>query len=319
VTASKLPPGESFRRVVVPVEGPLDLVSTLGFLHGPLDPFVRREGEAFTGVFRAGKGAALARLTTSKDALLVELTLGKGADEEIALRNARQLAGLPADAAAPDPHRAFVRLAKKDPLLADALRSCRGLRMPQRPDDVASVSGAVLAQQITVSFAAQLARELYSRYGERVTLGGQEWLLPPRAERLAEVTPEELRPLKISGRKAEYIRDLSREIAEGRLDLAALASRPAEEASASLVALRGIGPTTASWLLMFGAGHPDAWPTADVGLWRALETKLGSKDGRKVDRWVAQYAGYRSWLAVLLWQAQREERRGRAPAMPERR
>jgi DNA-3-methyladenine glycosylase II len=185
------------------------------------------------------------------------------------------------------------------------LAACRGLRLPQRPDATGTVVGAILAQQVTGSFAAELARRVGELWGERVRLGGEDWELPPRADVLAEVEPAQMRPLQISQRKAEYIRDLCREIATDRLDLHALAALPAEEATAALVARRGIGPTTAAWLLQFGSGHPDAWPPADVGLWRALEMLHGRREGRAVARWLASYEGARSFLAVHLWEALR--------------
>jgi 3-methyladenine DNA glycosylase/8-oxoguanine DNA glycosylase len=294
---------ERRERVTFALTPPYDLASTIAWLHGrgSADDRVRRDGRAFVSAFRAGRGAASARLEASARALTVDLVLSPGADLDVAVRRARKLAGLPADAATRDPHGAFVRLARRDAPLAGALRACRGLRMPQHPDPVAAITGAILAQQVTTSFAAQLLREVFAKWGERVRIGGEEWLLPPRPEALAELGPADLRPLKVSGRKAEYIRDLNRELADGTLDLDALASLSADDATAALVARRGIGPTTASWLLMFGAGHPDAWPVADVGLWRALERTLGAKAGRDIDRFIARYAGYRSWLAVLLW------------------
>jgi 3-methyladenine DNA glycosylase/8-oxoguanine DNA glycosylase len=297
------------RRVVrerIAVRGPHDLHRTAGFLFRR-GPDLRFTDRGLRGVVRAGAGFALIEIEPSPErgAIDVTMSLERGADTALALAAARMIAGLPRDAAQPDPHPGFARAARAHEALAPILKACRGLRLPQRPDPAGCVIGAILAQQVTGAFAAELAGRVRARWGERVSLGGEEWELPPRAEVMAGVQPSELRPLQISQRKAEYIRDLCREIAEGTLDLHALAALPADDAVSALLSRRGIGPTTAAWLLMFGAGHPDAWPPADVGLMRVLERVAGARDGRKVERFARAFAGARSLLAVHLWEADR--------------
>ena len=288
----------------IAVRGPVDLHRTAGFLfrRGPDLRFTRR---GLRGAVRAGAGVALVEIEPARAALDVTLRLAPGADGALALAAARQLAGLPREAGSDDEHPAFLVAARTDDAMLPILAACRGLRLPQRPDVAGTVVGAILAQQVTGAFAAELNRRVGEQWGERVRIGGEEWELPPRAEVLAEVEPPGMRPLQISQRKAEYIRDLCREIAAGTLDLHALARLPPDAATAALVARRGIGPTTAAWLLMFGAGHPDAWPPADVGLLRALQSLHGSRDGRAVDRMLAAFSGSRSFLAVHLWEGLR--------------
>lgn len=288
----------------IAVRGALDLHRTAGFLFRR-GPDLRVTGRGLRGVVRAGRGLAVVEIEPARQALEVTLRLSAGASSEAALGSARQLAGLPRDPERPDAHPAFVAAAREDPAMARLLQACRGLRLPQRPDVAGTVVGAILAQQVTSAFAAELNRRVREAWGEKVMLAGEEWELPPRAEVLAGIDPERMRPLQISQRKAEYIRDLCREIADGTLDLHALAAVPADEAAAELTARRGVGPTTAAWLLAFGAGHPDAWPPADVGLWRALDQLLGRNEGPSVDRWLSRYAGARSFLAVHLWEGLR--------------
>ena len=292
-------------RAWLSVRGAIDLRRTAGFLHSGDAGDLRFTGRGFRAAVRCGEGVALVALQPAKGGVEAEMLLGPRADAGLALAAARQLAGLPRDPSHPDPHAAFVRAARSVPALAPILRACRGLRLPQRPDAAACVVSAILAQQVTGSFAAELARRVREGWGERVTIDGEEWLLPARAEVLATLQPADLRPLQVSTRKAEYIRDLSQEIAEGRLDLPALAPLPWDEASAQLVARRGIGPTTAAWLLAFGAGHADAWPPADAGLLKALAILVGRREGRAVERLLAGFAGSRSLLAVHLWEALR--------------
>jgi len=302
-------------RALAAARAPVDLHRTAGFLHPREGGALRFTERGLRGVVRAGRGLALVELEPSRGGVGVAITAVRGVEPEEALGAARQLAGLARDESASDAHAAFHRVARGDESMAPVRAACRGLRLPQQPDAAACVTNAVLAQQVTMSFASELARRLRDRWGERVKAGGEEWQLAAPAERLAEVQPDAMRELQVSRNKAEYIRDLCREIADGTLDLHALASLPAAEATAALVARRGIGPTTAAWLLAFGAGHPDAWPPADVGLLRALERLHGRRAGRLIDQWVAPYTGVRSHLAVHLWEAQRA---GALPELPVR-
>jgi DNA-3-methyladenine glycosylase II len=295
--------------------GPVDLHRTAGFLHRPDGGALRFTLRGLRGVVRAGRGIAVVGLEPARGGVALTLELLQDADVQLAMGAARQLAGLARNAGTRDAHAAFRRLAANEESLRPALAACRGLRLPQQPDAAACVTNAVLAQQVTMTFASELSRRVRERWGERVRAGGEEWLLAAPAERLAEVQPEAMRELQVSRNKAEYIRDLCREIADGTLDLHSLAALPAAEAADALTARRGIGPTTAAWLLAFGAGHPDAWPPGDVGLLRALERLHGRRVGRAIDRWVRPYSGVRSHLAVHLWEAQRA---GALPDLPVR-
>jgi DNA-3-methyladenine glycosylase II len=58
------------------------------------------------------------------------------------------------------------------------------------------------------------------------------------------------------------------------LDLEALCALPAEDAITSMTVLPGIGPWTAEVYLLFCAGHPDVFPSADIALQKRLPASL---------------------------------------------
>lgn len=105
-------------------------------------------------------------------------------------------------------------------------------------------------------------------------------------------TDDELGIIGLSAAKMKSLRHIATEIAEGRLDLAALAHCPADEAHATLTALRGVGPWTADVYLLFCLGNADAWPAADLGIQEglkrglALESRPTTKETSALgDRW----------------------------------
>jgi AraC family transcriptional regulator of adaptative response / DNA-3-methyladenine glycosylase II len=78
-----------------------------------------------------------------------------------------------------------------------------------------------------------------------------------------------------------------------------------DEARAALVALPGVGPWTADYVLMRGLSHPDVLLTTDLVLRRELDRRgLGPDD---TERW----RPWRSYAGMHLWRAA-------APSVPER-
>ncbi len=131
-------------------------------------------------------------------------------------------------------------------------------------------------------------------------------------ERIGVVTPEsfltlsagELRQAAFSRQKARYVRLLATAIVDGELDLDALAAMDDAAAIATLTALVGVGPWTASNYLLFALGRPDVWPSGDralvVSLGRALE-RAEPPSYAEADEMAAAWRPWRSVAARLLW------------------
>ena len=157
-----------------------------------------------------------------------------------------------------------------DPVLADLVERLRGFRPPLAPDPFEMLVGAISAQQISLRAAFAVRNRFVERYGVR----GELAYAFPTPERVAEVTPDELRALGFSLRKADYVLGLAR----AGLDYSALAALPDEEVKATLVELPGIGEWTADWFLARHLGRPRAWPAGDLALRKVVSSFYG--DGR---------------------------------------
>ncbi|MBK8084020.1 MAG: DNA-3-methyladenine glycosylase 2 family protein [Devosia sp.] len=107
------------------------------------------------------------------------------------------------------------------------------------------------------------------------------------------------------------LRGVAEAVAEGRLDFASLADRPAEAAIAELCRLKGVGPWTAEIYLMFSAAHPDIFPAGDLALqvgvqWAfGLDARPAIKDVRET---ASAWSPYRSTAALLFWRYYRAVR-----------
>ena len=156
-----------------------------------------------------------------------------------------------------------------DPLLGPLVRRRPGLRIPGAWDAFECAVRAVLGQQVSVEAGRTLARRLVARAGEA---------LPRPTEGLTHLFPSpaalagaDLAGLGLTSARARALEALARAVADGRLDLRA----PADEVTAGLAALPGIGDWTAQYVALRALGEPDAFPAGDLVLRRSRRRRRG--------------------------------------------
>jgi DNA-3-methyladenine glycosylase II len=158
---------------------------------------------------------------------------------------------------------AFARFATTgDPVLARLVAELPGLRPALVPDPWEALVTAITAQQVSLRAASAIRARFIEAFGEQHE---RAWAFPTR-ERVARESPDRLRALGFSTRKAEYAIGLAR----APLDLDGLDALPDEEAKAALTALPGLGDWTADWFLARHLGRPRAWPAGDLALRKAV-------------------------------------------------
>jgi DNA-3-methyladenine glycosylase II len=162
---------------------------------------------------------------------------------------------------------AFYSWAESDPVMDRLTERLRGYRPPLQPDPFDSLVTSITAQQISLHAAVSIRNAFVERFGTRV---GRAWAFPAR-QRIASASPEEVRAVGFTVRKAEYTVAL----AQSELDLAELASLEPDEVRARVTALRGLGPWTAEWFLARHVAYPQAWPAGDLALRKAAADLYG--------------------------------------------
>ncbi|SDD33032.1 DNA-3-methyladenine glycosylase II [Terribacillus halophilus] len=160
----------------------------------------------------------------------------------------------------------------------------------------------IIHQQLNLKFAYTLTNRFVETFG---TKEDDIWFYPS-PDVVASLAYEDLRAMQFSQRKAEYVIDTSRLIAEGKLDLMQLAAASDEEIAAALTEIRGLGSWSAQNWMLFGLGRADLLPAADIGVQNALKTygNLAEKPTpaaihERGERW----SPYRSYAAVTLWRS----------------
>jgi DNA-3-methyladenine glycosylase II len=161
----------------------------------------------------------------------------------------------------------FYDFAASDPVLARLAEALAGFRPPLAPDPFESLVTSISAQQVSLFAAFAVRNRFVERFGER----GDHAYAFPRRERVASASPEELRSLGFSNRKAEYVLGVAR----AELDLDGLAQLADDEIRACLTALPGIGEWTVDWFLARHLARPRAWPAGDLGVGKAVVAFYG--------------------------------------------
>ena len=183
-----------------------------------------------------------------------------------------------------------------DPSLGALVARRPGLRVPGAFDGFELLARAILGQQVSVAAATTLAARLGERFGEPIVtpLPGLT-RLTPSAARIASARVDALAAVGHTRARAECLRAAARACADGALDLAPGADPGAVREA--LLALPGIGPWTADYVLMRAVAWPDAFPHGDLGLRRAL----GIDDPRAVLGRAEAWRPWRAYGALQLW------------------
>jgi AraC family transcriptional regulator of adaptative response / DNA-3-methyladenine glycosylase II len=200
-----------------------------------------------------------------------------------------------------DPLRFEAQLAKS-PELAPLIEGQRGLRIPLLSDHFDALVWVITGQQISLPLAYRLRQRLIKQVSQEIADG---LFLPPAPHALAELAPDNLVRLGFSRAKGAYLIGAAQAVLDGRLPLAQLVGKPATRIERLLLALYGIGPWSAHYLLMRSYGFLDCVPVGDAGLTASLQRffKLDQRpDKRTTLALMDLFSPYRSLATFHLWQ-----------------
>lgn len=269
----------------LPYREPIQLQSVLDFLGAHAVPGVESYVDGiYTRVLAGPSGPALISVEPGNGAVLCRVRLTDTRDLVAAVARVRHLLDLDADPVAVD------GLLAADAALALPVGKRPGLRAPGSVDGFETTVRTIVGQQISVAGARTVLRRVVAALG-RQAFEGEPWRLFPTAADLANADPTRL-PMPRARAAAVVI--AARAFADGPLRLDAGVDR--DETRAALLALPGIGPWTADYLMMRATGHPDVLLAADLGVRRAADDLgVDLRDGRP------DWAPWRSYATYHLW------------------
>ena len=187
---------------------------------------------------------------------------------------------------------AIVQSLISDPALIERVQSDPGLRVPGCWDGFELATRAILGQQITVKGATALAGRLTASFGRPLSSAKGLTHLFPTPEVLADAR---LASIGLTGARAETIRLLARAVAEGKLKFEGVVDSDAFQQQ--LCEISGIGKWTAQYVAMRALGEPDAFPSSDLGLLRAMGLRSSGELEERAEAW----RPWRAYAAMYLW------------------
>ncbi|CAL5096399.1 unnamed protein product [Urochloa decumbens] len=164
---------------------------------------------------------------------------------------------------------------------------------PHRPFH--SLVRSILYQQLAFKAAAAV----YSRFLS--LLGGEASVTP---DAVLALTPQHLRQIGVSPRKASYLHDLARKYVSGILSDSAIINMDDRSLASMLTMVKGIGPWSVHMFMIFSLARPDVLPSADLGVRKGVQMLYGLEDvprPSQMDKLCERWRPYRSVGAWYMW------------------
>ena len=268
---------------------PYDWPKMLAFLAARATPGVEVvEHDSYRRTISVGKHHGYFEVSPLADspALLVRLQIGDPRSLFAIIERVRSMFDLNADWAA------IVDGLGTDPALKSRLHAVPGLRVPGCWNAFELTIRAILGQQITVKGATSLAGRIVEFCG--IPFAGPAGLthLFPTPQVLADA---DLTNVGLTKARAETIRAFASAVRERRINFEGILDT--ESLLSQLCEVPGIGRWTAQYVAMRALGEPDAFPTGDRGLLRALSIE----DERELERRSEAWRPWRAYAAMYLW------------------
>ena len=259
--------------VAVAVPYRLDLtVSALRRLSTNIVDIFTAEGH-YIRALGGGREPVVARVTQERpDALTVTFKGREGVhiDHTPALATVQRMLGVDRELS----H--FNRAARDIPWLRPLAARMRGVKPPRYPTLWEACVNAVVFQQVSLLAASAIVRRLIIALGAPTEWGAVALHAFPTLESFQGASDTVLRAAGLSAHKLATLRRIAETLQSRMLDDAALQALPSPEAAALLCRIKGIGPWTATVILLRGLGRLDVFPMNDSGVARNLILVTGS-------------------------------------------
>jgi len=188
-----------------------------------------------------------------------------------------------------------VGILRKDPLLTDIIDIVGDYTLKKRNHHFSVLVESIISQQLATGAAEAIFKRFKNLYPKF-----------PTASEILSTRKSKLRLVGLSGMKIEYLKDLARNIEQGKVDMKSLAKMSDEEVIASLTQVKGIGRWTAEMFLIFSLGRQDVFPANDLGLRKGVQKVFSLPDipkPREVEKIGQRWKPYRTIVTWYIWKS----------------
>lgn len=186
---------------------------------------------------------------------------------------------------------------RADPVVRSLRQAYPGLRPMLFHTPYEAACWAVLCQGVQSARGTVLKRRIAEAHGRPVRVAGRMLSSFPAPGELLGVLDE------LTGLSAAKVRRLGAvagAASRGVLDAPALSILSAEDAVEQLREVPGIGPYSASLIVLRGVGHPDVFPRDEPWLHTRMAHAYDVRELADLERIAERWRPYRSWVTFLL-------------------
>jgi AraC family transcriptional regulator of adaptative response / DNA-3-methyladenine glycosylase II len=176
----------------------------------------------------------------------------------------------------------FYRLARTNP----------GQRLPGAWDAFEIAVRAIVGQQVSVKGATTVMGRIAETYGQKVNRG----IIFPGPNDLANIDPSTL-PMPLG--RANAIKLMAQAVLDGKLNLGT--EHDTSLLIEELVAIKGIGPWTAQYIVMRALNDPDAFLHSDLVLLKVAKKELGIQTEKDLMKRSEKWRPWRAYAGMHLW------------------
>jgi DNA-3-methyladenine glycosylase II len=271
VSLTRTPSAISRSRHELSVAAPfrLDLtVSALRRLSTNIVDVFTSDGE-YLRALETSRGPVIARVVQSDPRALIVTLDGEPREHKAALALVRRMLGTDRDV------EHFSRAAGNIPWLNPLAERMRGVRPPRYPTLWEACVNAVVFQQISLHAATSIMRRLIVALGRSHNSNRVVLYAFPTAQSFLAADDDTLRAAGLSIGKRWTLRRVGESLEARTLDESILEDLATPDAAALLRGIKGIGPWTATVILLRGLGRLDVFPMDDTSVARNLALVAG--------------------------------------------
>ncbi|XVE94702.1 hypothetical protein REPUB_Repub02eG0031700 [Reevesia pubescens] len=190
---------------------------------------------------------------------------------------------------------AIRHLRNSDPLLASLIDLYQPPTFDTFQTPFLALTRSILYQQL----AFKAGTSIYTRF--IALCGGENGVIP---ETVLSLTPQQLRQIGVSGRKASYLHDLARKYETGILSDSAIVNMDDKSLFTMLTMVNGIGSWSVHMFMIFSLHRPDVLPINDLGVRKGVQLLHNLEElprPSQMDQLCEKWRPYRSVASWYLW------------------
>jgi len=192
----------------------------------------------------------------------------------------------------------FYALAESDPDMMPLIERARGYHQVKIPSPIEHLCWAILVQRVPMPLAKKMKATIVGEFSNVIDVDGTQLVAFPSVDQLGSLSEQDWLRLTGNARKSKYLFGSVQRIAG--VDEQFLRTGPFEEVEKFLLSLPGIGPWSASFLMVRGLGRMERMP-ADPEALRAASRAYGRPiDEGEFDRIAEHYGEWRGYWGHYL-------------------